>query len=315
MNVQGLDQILKFFSEKDLNGITNLEKAEKHSKVIRRIKSTSLDKSYEEGTKKESSYPIGVVVENNKLIGLGIHIFNEDVYPLQSFEIYLRNCGLTGKLCLDGCDDMVFLDFYNNSIEEVTLGSMKAMRILGLQNNKIEKIDPRALPLCQGIDIGKNKLKEIDVRLNPELVELYINDNEISEINLTENKKLKYFYCHNNKITKLDTRENKLLRHLNAENNPMTEIYSLAPQRDEILPLTLKAEEGGFVGLKFNPIYNAQWKETGQWQQSYSAYPKEGYEFKGWFEKNGTLLSTDANYIDTYGASRELTARFERVRS
>ena len=313
MAIKGLDKVLIFFNEKDANGITNLEKAEKNSKVIRRIKSTSLNKSYEEGIKRESVHPTGVIVENNKLIGLGIHIFNEDIYPLQSFEIYLRNCSLCGKLDLDGCDDMVFLDLYNNSIEEVNLGSMKSMRILGLQNNKIEKIEPKLLPVCQGIDIGKNKLKEINVNENRELVELYINDNDIKEIDISENKKLKYFYCHNNKIAKLDTRENKLLRHLNAENNPMKEIYSLAPQRENTLPLTLTAEDGGFVGLKFNPIYNAQWKETGQWQQSYSAYPKEGYRFKGWFEANGVLFSQDINYIDTYGASRELIARFEKM--
>ena len=101
--------------------------------------------------------------------------------------------------------------------------------------------------------------------------------------------------------------------HLNAENNPMTEIYSLAPQRDEVLLLTLKAEEGGFVGLKFNPVYNAQWKETGEWQQSYSAYPKEGYKFAGWFNEDGSLFCKDEKYIDTYGASRVLKAAFEKI--
>ena len=315
MNTQtkGLDKILAFMNSKDENGITNLEKAEKNAKVIRRIKSTDPNKSYEESTKKETEYPIGVIVENNKLIGFGIYIFNEDIYPLQSFEIYLRNCGLTGKLDLDGCDDMLFLDLYNNCIDEVNLGSMKSMRILGLQNNKIKEIDPKLLPSCLGIDIGKNQLKEICVRENKELVELYINDNNIETIDISENKNLKYFYCHNNNIKKLDTGKNKLLRHLNAENNPMTEIYSLAPQRDEVLLLTLKAEEGGFVGLKFNPVYNAQWKETGEWQQSYSAYPKEGYKFAGWFNEDGSLFCKDEKYIDTYGASRVLKAAFEKI--
>lgn len=307
-------QILEFFDQKDSQGLSNLEKAAARSKVIRRVESTSKDKSYEaaQGSGSFNGLPTGVVVEEGKLIGLGIHIFNQDVYPLQSFEIYLRGCGLTGHLDLSGCDDMVFLDLYNNQIQSVTLGSMASMRILGLQNNLIETLDPRGLPVCQGIDAGKNRLKELDVSCNPELVELYINDNDFAAIDLTHNPKLKYFYCHNNHISSLDTTCNPLLRHLNATDNPMTSIRSLAPQRQEPLPLTVTAGEGGFVGLKFNPIYNAQWKETGQWQQSYHAYPQEGFAFEGWYDQSGQWLSGEAVWVDEYGTSRQLTARFQR---
>ena len=91
----------------------------------------------------------------------------------------------------------------------------------------------------------------------------------------------------------------------------MTEILSLAPQRDEALPLEVRADAGGFVGLKFNPIYNAQWKETGEWEQSYWAYPSAGYEFAGWFDVvTGELLSQEATWVDEYGTARRLVARF-----
>ena len=109
----------------------------------------------------------------------------------------------------------------------------------------------------------------------------------------------------------LDTRSNPLLRHLNATGNPMTSIRSLAPQRDEELPLELYADDGGCVGLRFNPIYNAQWKETGEWQQSYYAYPDEGFSFAGWYE-NGVKISEDETWIDEYGTSRILQAGFRK---
>lgn len=312
MKIHEEKQILDFFAQKDSDGLSNLEKAAARSQVIRRVETTSKDKSYEaaQAAAETNGLPVGVVVEDGKLVGLGIHIFNEDVYPLQSFEIYLRGCGLTGHLDLSNCDDMVFLDLYNNQVQSVTLGSMAAMRILGLQNNLIQALDPRGLPVCQGIDAGKNRLKELDVSCNPQLVELYINDNDFSTIDLTHNPRLKYFYCHNNHISTLDTTHNPLLRHLNATDNPMTSIRSLAPQRQELLPLSLTAGEGGHVGLKFNPIYNAQWKETGQWQQSYHAYPMDGFAFEGWYDEAGELLSRQQTWIDEYGASRELTARF-----
>ena len=305
-------KVLAFYAEKDENGVSNLEKAESRAQVIRRVSTTDKNKSYEASERRENGeYPIGMVVEDGRLIGLGIHIFNEDVYPLKSFEIYLRSCDLTGTLDLSECRDMVFLDVYRNRISAVNIGNMPAMRILGVQDNQLEELDPAGAPACQGIDAGKNRIGSIDVSKNHELVELYINDNLFREIDLSGNPKLKYFYCHNNSITELDTTNNPLLRHLNATGNPMKSIRCHAPQREELLPLELYAGDGGHVGLKFNPIYNAQWKETGEWEQSYHAYPDEGRKFVGWYDEAGELLSAEPDWTDEYGASRILTARFE----
>ena len=168
----------------------------------------------------------------------------------------------------------------------------------------------RDLKRCQGIDAGKNRLSELDVSKNGELVELYINDNAFTAIDLSRNPKLKYFYCHNNRITDLDTTANPLLRHLDATGNPMKRIRALAPQQDEALPLSLTAEGPGKVGLKFNPVYNAQWKETGEWKQTYFAYPEPGASFLGWYDEQGTRISKELAFEDEYGSSRMLIARF-----
>lgn len=310
--MSNFEKTLAFFDLTDESGETNLEKIRRNQKIIRRVESTGKDKSYE-SAEGGAEFHNGAVFEDGKLIGFGIHIFNEDVYPLKWFEIYLRNCGLTGELDLSGCEDMVFLDVYHNNISAVTTGYLPSMRIFGVQDNRIESLDPTGMPACQGIDAGKNRLKTINVSKNPELVELYINDNDFTSVDLGANGKLKYFYCHNNRITVLDTRRNPLLRHLNAFGNPLKTILSLAPQRDGALPLELHAGEGGCVGLKFNPVYNAQWKETGEWQQSYSAVPDEGFRFKGWFDENGELLGTEELWVDEYGTSRILIAEFSRI--
>ena len=72
----------------------------------------------------------------------------------------------------------------------------------------------------------------------------------------------------------------------------------------------LTAGEGGYVGLKFNPVYNAQWKETGEWQQTCYAYPLEGYAFEGWFDAAGRALCREAEWRQEYGTSGVLFARF-----
>ena len=327
-----------FFAQVDEEGVSNAVKAEERHHVIRRVATTSKDKSFEDAESDEGGraegLPIGVVEVDGKLVGFGIHILNEDVYPLQSFEIYLRGCDLVGDLDLSGCEDIVFIDVYRNRISSVEVARMPALRILGLQGNQIATLDPRELPACQGIDIGMNQLESIDVSRNPELVELYVNDNRLTSLDTSHNAKLKYLRCQNNQIAHIDTTANPLLRHLYAMGNPCTSIRALAPGHDggatpagdesadviagcgdgaQTLPLELFAEEGGYVGLSFNPIYNAQWKETGEWEQSYHAYAREGFVFAGWYDAGGAILSREADWMDDYGASRVLTARFERA--
>lgn len=309
-----LERLIAFFNAEDENGVSNLEKVRRNQRILRRVETTDQNKSVEQVAPSggDSDIPSGIVMDNGRIIGLGIHIFNEDVYPLKSFEIYLRGCGLTGEADISGCTDMVFLDLYHNAITSVRTGALPSMRIFGVQGNLLTTLDVTGMASCQGIDAGMNRLTELDVSRNPELVELYINDNSFSEIDLSHNPKLKYFYCHNNRISILDTRTNPLLRHLNATGNPMKAIRAFAPQRDGQLPLELYAGHGGCVGLKFNPIYNAQWKETGRWQQSYHACPDEGWCFEGWYE-NGNRVSAENPWIDKYGTSRILTARFARI--
>ena len=305
-------QIDAFLNWRDAASVSNREKIQTNQKVIRRVATTDKDKSYEasDAPAEDGAYPAGVVLQDGKLIGFGIHIYNEDIYPLQSFEIYLRSCGLGGPVDLSGFGDLLFVDLYHNEIAAIDVTGDQALRILGLQDNRIERLDVRSLKACQGIDAGKNRLSALDVSRNAALVELYINDNAFTQIDLTHNPKLKYFYCHNNGITSLDTTANPLLRHLDATGNPLRSIRALAPQREEQLPLELTAEGSGTVGLKFNPVYNAQWKETGEWQQTYFAYPAESAVFDGWYDAQGTLLSREPFWQDTYGASRILTARF-----
>ena len=98
-----MDKLREFFEQRDESGVSNYEKVQQHQKIIRRLPSTDKGKSFEAS---EGGFSDGIVTENGKVIGLGIHIYNEDVYPLQSFEIYLRGCELTGCLDLDGQEEI-----------------------------------------------------------------------------------------------------------------------------------------------------------------------------------------------------------------
>lgn len=314
MNEHDKGKVEAFFSQADEAGVTNREKALTLHHVIRRVQTTPKDKSFEDADEPVvggvEALPVGVVEVDGKFLGLGIHILNEDVYPLQSFEIYLRDCDLTGSLDLSGCADLVFVDLYRNRLSSADVSDMPALRILGLQGNQLEELITTCLPACQGIDVGMNRLSGIDVSQDPELVELYVNDNRIASLDTANNAKLKYLRCQNNQLTELDVTANPQLRHLYATGNPLVALRACAPGSDGLQPLELTACAGGTVGLSFNPIYNAQWKETGEWEQSYHAYPDEGFSFEGWFDEEGALFSDEQDCSDEYGASRTLQARF-----
>jgi len=316
MNEHDAKAIEAFFAQVDEHGVSNAEKAERLHRTIRRVDSTPKDRSFEDVCDESTDVrglPVGVVEVGGKLVGLGIHILNEDVYPLRSFEIYLRDCDLVGCLDLSGCVDVVFVDLYRNRLTAVDVADMPALRILGLQGNEIKALDPTGLPSCQGIDAGMNCLEAIDVSCNPELVELYVNDNRIMELDTSHNPKLKYLRCQNNVLRELDTTANPQLRHLYATGNPLKRIRAIAPGGSGAQLLELMAGDGGCVGLSFNPLYNAQWKETGEWEQSYHAYAHEGFAFSGWFDKHGTCVSRKQDWTDVYGTARSIAARFEAL--
>lgn len=316
MRERDSEAVRAFFAQADENGITNEEKARTHSRMISRVDTTPKDVSFEEAGAADtgtSGFPPGVVEVGGRLVGFGIHILNEDVYPLQSFEIYLRGCDLVGNLDLSGCADVVFVDLYRNRISSVDVSDMPELRILGLQDNLIGSLDPTGLPACQGIDAGMNRLEAIDVSRNPELVELYVNGNRIRALDTSGNPKLKYLRCQDNLLTELDVTGNPLLRHLYATGNPLKIIRACAPGSGGSEVIELAAGEGGCVGLSFNPVYDAQWKETGVWEQSYHAYPADGYAFSGWFDGSGACASCEQSWQDNYGTSRRLAARFERA--
>ena len=66
-----------FFDQVDEQGVSNREKIARLQRIIRKVDTTSKDRSFEDA---ESQHD-GIVVVDGKLEGFGIHIFNKDIYP------------------------------------------------------------------------------------------------------------------------------------------------------------------------------------------------------------------------------------------
>ena len=289
MESHEIEQLRTFFALSDAEGVTNAEKI---------------------GVSDPGVCPGVVRDADGRCIGFGIHILNESVYPIEKFELYLRDKGLVGRLDLSNWRDLVFVDVYRNQIDAADVAGDTSLRILGLQDNRISELDVTTLSACQGIDVGKNRLRTLDVSQNGELVELYIHGNAFSNIDLSHNPKLKYFWCNGNQIARLDTTKNPLLRHLDCRDNPLTSVVACAPNSDGVGRIELFAEEGGYVGVKFCPVYTPQWKETGEWQQTYFAYPKAGYAFDCWHDEREDCICVLPEWVVEYGQCAKIFARF-----
>ena len=64
-----------FYDQTDEHGVSNRDKLAQHQHIIRRVDTTAKDRSFEAA----EGHHDGVVVVDGKLIGFGIHIFNEDI--------------------------------------------------------------------------------------------------------------------------------------------------------------------------------------------------------------------------------------------
>lgn len=299
-----VSQLANFFEQCDADGVSNAEKIG----------------GFSAENVKEAS---GIIYdENDRLVGIGIHIFNEDVYPIQSSQAFYRGLGLTGSLNTNNFEDCVFMELYRNDLTEVSLKNMPALRILGYRGCKnLHSIDTSECPALQGLDAGICGCDSFDMSKNPELVEFYCDDNRnITSVDISKNPKLKYFYCHKNNIAEFDGMNNPLLRHVDTTENPMIHLKCWAPRpdhedergEDEFIELT--AGEGGFVGILFKPIYNEKWKETGEWQQKFVASPKDGFEFIAWIDdKTGKTVSTDSTMDVEIGTAAQMTATFKEI--
>lgn len=73
-----MKQLIDFYNISDENGVTNLEKVHMNQKILRRVETTGKNKSVEtvDSDLEDDGLPSGIVVENGKIIGFGIHIFN-----------------------------------------------------------------------------------------------------------------------------------------------------------------------------------------------------------------------------------------------
>ena len=201
------------------------------------------------------------------------------------FQIDFYDRNLIGKLDVSNCTELVELDCGYNQLTELDVSNNTALVWL----------------VC-----SYNQLTELDVSNNTALVYLNCGYNQLTELDISNNTALEHLVCDNNQLTELDISNNTAMWILSCRNNQLTSLnlessYSLSFLADRV-----EAEGNGFIAVD---LYSEV--EDYTYFGCVYAEPKSGSTFIGWYDENGVLLSSEAEFDISDANSTVFIAKFE----
>ena len=201
------------------------------------------------------------------------------------FQIDFYDRNLIGKLDVSNCTELVELDCGYNQLTELDISNNTALVWL----------------VC-----SYNQLTELDVSNNTALVYLNCGYNQLTELDISNNTALEHLVCDNNQLTELDISNNTAMWILSCRNNQLTSLnlessYSLSFLADRV-----EAEGNGFIAVN---LYSEV--EDYTYFGYVYAEPKSGSTFIGWYDENGVLLSSEAEFDISDANSTVFIAKFE----
>ena len=152
----------------------------------------------------------------------------------------------------------------------------------------------------------RNLIGKLDVSNCTELVELDCSYNQLTELDISNNTALEHLVCDNNQLTELDISNNTAMWILSCRNNQLTSLnlessYSLSFLADRV-----EAEGNGFIAVNLYSVV-----EDDTYFGYVYAEPKSGSTFIGWYDENGVLLSSEAEFDISDANSTVFIAKFE----
>ena len=222
------------------------------------------------------------------------------------FQIDFYDRNLIGKLDVSNCTELVELDCSYNQLTELDISNNTAMWYLDCGHNQLTELDVSNNTALVELDCGLNQLTELDVSNNTALVELYCGNNQLTELDISNNTALEHLVCDNNQLTELDISNNTAMWILSCRNNQLTSLnlessYSLSFLADRV-----EAEGNGFIAVD---LYSEV--EDYTYFGCVYAEPKSGSTFIGWYDENGVLLSSEAEFDISDANSTVFIAKFE----
>ena len=243
------------------------------------------------------------------------------------FQIDFYDRNLIGKLDVSNCTELVELDCSYNQLTELDISNNTAMWYLDCGYNQLTELDVSNNTALVYLNCGYNQLTELDISNNTALEHLVCFNNQLTELDVSNNTALVYLNCGYNQLTELDISNNTALEHLVCDNNQLTELdisnntamWILSCRNNQLTSLNLEssyslsfladrveAEGNGFIAVN---LYSEV--EDYTYFGYVYAEPKSGSTFIGWYDENGVLLSSEAEFDISDANSTVFIAKFE----
>lgn len=194
-------------------------------------------------------------------------------------SLYINDNNLSGVLDLRSYNALDTLECYYNNLTE-----------LYLSGNLI-------YVYCYGNDLAK-----LEIEASQNLWRLHCYDNNLIELDVDNFINLEELYCQDNDIERLEIGGCTNLKVLYTSGNPLNYIHTNSEWMGAY-PVTVSSQTGGHVELQREQVWIQYLPLTA------AAYADEGYEFTGWYDENGELVSTVSPFIMETG-SYNIEARF-----
>ena len=243
------------------------------------------------------------------------------------FQIDFYDRNLIGKLDVSNCTELVELDCSYNQLTELDISNNTAMWYLDCGDNQLTELDVSNNTALVELACYDNQLTELDISNNTAMWYLDCGDNQLTELDVSNNTALVYLNCGYNQLTELDISNNTALEHLVCDNNQLTELdisnntamWILSCRNNQLTSLNLEssyslsfladrveAEGNGFIAVN---LYSEV--EDYTYFGYVYAEPKSGSTFIGWYDENGVLLSSEAEFDISDANSTVFIAKFE----
>ncbi len=226
------------------------------------------------------------------------------------------------ELDLSGCETIILLFASDNNLSSLNIDDCLNVESLYIGGNDLSGVlDLRGHSALDSLECYNNNLYELYLGSN--LIDVYCYGNALSKLEFEGGNRLRYLYCYDNNIAELDVENFTSLYDLRCQDNYIKELelsgctdlwvlYTSGNPLNYIhtscewlgaYPVTVSSQIGGHVELQREQVWIEYLPLTA------TAYADEYYEFTGWYDENGELVSAVSPFIMETG-SYNIEARF-----
>ncbi len=255
------------------------------------------------------------ITKNSKLEELYCEFNNlSELDVTQNTELKWLYCGNNNltELNVTKNSKLEWLNCESNDLTALDITKNTALTRLNCEGNDLTELDVTKNTALEWLNCEENDLTELDVSECAALEILNCFGNNLTELNVSGCTALEELHCTFNNLTELDVSGCTALIMFNCSGNKLSDIRTASYNFGEN---HLYVNGNGYVEAdnysRFNEDLSNDEDYGDYCELDVTAIPMEGNVFIGWYDSEGNLVSSEAEYVLEYGTDYTLEARFE----